>query len=79
MVTAANGADGLLVLNSAALPDCIVLDVDMPKLTGPEMAREMVKHDHGQEYVPIVLVSGRADLRRLRRTSGRPTPCQGRG
>jgi CheY-like chemotaxis protein len=60
--TAANGADGLLVLDETALPDCVVLDVDMPTLSGPEMAAAMVKRDRGEEKVPILLVSARPDL-----------------
>jgi two-component system, OmpR family, response regulator MprA len=72
LVTASNGADGLLLLDSAALPDCIVLDVDMPKLTGPEMAGAMVKHDQGQESIPILLVSGRADLAEIAKDVGTP-------
>ncbi len=72
VVTAMNGADGLLALDAASLPDCIVLDVDMPRLTGPEMAREMVKHDHGQEDIPILLVSGRPDLATIADQVGTP-------
>jgi CheY-like chemotaxis protein len=70
--TAANGADGLLALDADGLPDCIVLDVDMPALTGPEMAGAMVRHDHGQEKIPILLVSGRPDLAQIADRVGTP-------
>jgi CheY-like chemotaxis protein len=70
--TAADGADGLLVLDETALPDCVVLDVDMPTLSGPEMAAAMVKRDHGKEKVPILLVSGRPDLPALAERVGTP-------
>jgi CheY-like chemotaxis protein len=72
VATAANGADGLVVLDKAALPDCVVLDVDMPTLTGPEMAAAMVRRDHGQEHVPILLVSGRPDLPEVAARVGTP-------
>ena len=70
--TAANGADGLLVLDETSLPDCVVLDVDMPTLSGPEMAAAMVKRDHGKENVPILLVSGRPDLPAVAARVGTP-------
>jgi CheY-like chemotaxis protein len=69
---AANGADGLVVLDEAALPDCVVLDVDMPTLTGPEMATAMLKRDHGKERIPILLVSGRPDLPAVAASVGTP-------
>jgi CheY-like chemotaxis protein len=72
VATAANGADGLVVLDEAALPDCIVLDVDMPTLSGPEMAAAMLRRDHGQEYIPILLVSGRGDLPEVAARVGTP-------
>jgi CheY-like chemotaxis protein len=70
--TAANGADGLLILDETSLPDCVVLDVDMPTLSGPEMAAAMVERDHGKENVPILLVSGRPDLPAVAARVGTP-------
>lgn len=52
-----DGAEGLAMLQRA-LPDLIVLDVEMPHLTGPELACRMLIHDAGMEEVPIVLTSG---------------------
>jgi CheY-like chemotaxis protein len=72
VTTAVNGADGLLVLDDSALPDCIVLDVDMPTLSGPQMAAAMVKRDRGKEKVPILLVSGRPDLPAVAARVGTP-------
>ena len=60
--TGGNGAEGLRSLEKGRLPDCIVLDVDMPVLSGPGMAHEMLLHDAGQDKIPIVLVSGRDDV-----------------
>jgi CheY-like chemotaxis protein len=70
--TAVTGLDGLRVLEHEPVPDCVILDVDMPVLTGPEMALEMLRHDAGLEKVPIVLVSGRGDLPEIASRVGTP-------
>ena len=57
-----NGEEGLKSLDAGPLPDCLVLDVDMPVLGGPAMAHEMLLHDAGEEKIPILLLSGREDL-----------------
>jgi FixJ family two-component response regulator len=49
-----------------------VLDVDMPVLGGPGMAHQMLLHDAGEESIPIILMSGRADLPRIARQMGTP-------
>jgi CheY-like chemotaxis protein len=67
-----NGEEGLKSLLAGALPDCVVLDVDMPVLGGPGMAHRMVLHDAGEEKIPIVLVSGRDDLSDVARRVGTP-------
>jgi CheY-like chemotaxis protein len=67
-----NGAEGLKSLGAGLLPDCVLLDVDMPVLSGPEMAHCMLMHDAGQEKIPIVLVSGRDDLSEVARRMGTP-------
>jgi DNA-binding NtrC family response regulator len=77
--TAGTGEEGLLVLRSASLPDALILDVDMPILGGPGMAREMLVHDAGEEKIPIILVSGNSDLARIAKRMGTPyflgKPC----
>jgi CheY-like chemotaxis protein len=45
--TGYNGRDGLKSLDEGPLPDCVLLDVDMPVLDGPGMAHEMLLHDAG--------------------------------
>ena len=70
--TGFNGAEGLKSLAKGRLPDCIVLDVDMPVLSGPAMAHEMLLHDAGGEKIPIVLVSGRDDLAAVAGRMGTP-------
>lgn len=69
---AVDGRDGLRLLRDGALPDAIVLDVEMPRLTGPEMAYAMFVHDAGLENVPIVLVSGVVGLKDVARGVGTP-------
>jgi FixJ family two-component response regulator len=70
--TGYNGEEGLKSLSEGQLPDCVLLDVDMPVLSGPGMAQEMLLHDAGEEKIPIVLVSGRADLPEVARRIGTP-------
>lgn len=68
---ARNGQDGLAQVR-ARRPDAAVLDVEMPVLTGPEMAYAMFLHDLGLEEVPIVLVSGILDLKSVAAAVGTP-------
>jgi CheY-like chemotaxis protein len=67
-----NGEEGLIALDAGPLPDCVLLDVEMPVLTGPEMAHQMLLHDAGEEDIPIILVSGREDLAKIARSIGTP-------
>lgn len=57
-----NGREGLNQLERS-IPDLVLLDVDMPVLSGPEMAYAMFVHDVGLDRIPIILVSGVPDLR----------------
>jgi CheY-like chemotaxis protein len=68
--TASTGEEGLIVLRSASLPDAVVLDVDMPVLNGPGMAHKMLRHDGGEEKIPIILMSGREDLPKIAQQMG---------
>ena len=67
-----SGQQGLRCLSQATLPDCVLLDVEMPVLNGPQMAHEMLRHDAGEEKIPIVLVSGRKDLPEVAARMGTP-------
>src|SRR5580700_3544385 len=60
--TGFNGEEGLRSLVSGPLPDCILLDVEMPVLSGPQMAQRLLLRGAGEEKIPILLVSGRCDL-----------------
>ncbi len=82
--TGRNGEEGLRSLAANPLPDCVLLDVDMPVLGGPGMAQRMALHGAGEEKIPILLVSGRDDLPEVARQLGTPyflrkaTPHYGR-
>jgi CheY-like chemotaxis protein len=67
-------ADGLkgLELVSARTPDLVLLDVEMPVLTGPEMAYELFLRDRGDENIPIILLSGVVGLPELADAVGTP-------
>jgi DNA-binding NtrC family response regulator len=70
--TGKNGEEGLKSLLTGELPDCVLLDVDMPILSGPGMAHQMFLNDGGEEKIPILLVSGRTDLDEIARRMGTP-------
>lgn len=70
--TGRNGAEGLHSLRTKPLPDCLLLDVDMPVLNGLGMAEQMIRHNNGEEKIPILLVSARDDLPMLAALIGTP-------
>lgn len=53
------------MLRSAPLAEVVLLDVDMPTMSGPEMAHQMLIHDAGQENIPVILFSARPDLQQI--------------
>ncbi|MDQ1240954.1 MAG: hypothetical protein QG550_204 [Pseudomonadota bacterium] len=56
-------ADGEEAVQQFALvqPDCVVLDVMMPKLTGIEACRR-IREQAGSQFVPILMLTSRNDL-----------------
>jgi DNA-binding NtrC family response regulator len=76
--TARNGREGLRRI-AERQPDLVLLDVEMPLLTGPEMSYEMFLRDAGQETIPIVLLSGVTNLHEVAEAVGTPyflpKPC----
>jgi CheY-like chemotaxis protein len=68
---ARDGLEGLDRIKSGPV-DLILLDVEMPRLTGPAMAYELFLRDAGAENIPIVLLSGKLDLQRVAATVGTP-------
>jgi CheY-like chemotaxis protein len=61
---AANGEEGLRLLDER-MPDVALLDVEMPVLDGPRMAHRMFLEDVGREQIPILFLSGIADLEQV--------------
>jgi two-component system, OmpR family, response regulator PrrA len=61
---ARDGAAGLRQVADEA-PDLILLDVEMPVLDGPGMARALAAQRAGQHPIPIVLVSAARDVRTI--------------
>jgi DNA-binding response OmpR family regulator len=58
VVRAADGAEGLERAR-AVLPDIVVLDVMMPRMTGYEVAKAL-REDDGTAHIPIIFVTARA-------------------
>ena len=61
-----------LALVAERYPDLVLLDVDMPFVTGPEMTHRMLLRDLGQETIPIVLLSAVRNLPEVARLVGTP-------
>ncbi len=68
---ARDGHEALHLLHEE-LPDLVVLDVEMPQLSGPGTAYRMFIEDSGMEDVPIVLVSGVVNLQGIAHQVGTP-------
>jgi len=66
-----DGREGLRLSDERA-PDLVLLDVEMPRLSGPDMAYQLIVRNCGLEKVPIVLVSGLVDLPRIAELVGTP-------
>jgi DNA-binding NtrC family response regulator len=67
-------SDGRKGLDAVAerAPDLVLLDVEMPVLSGPAMAFELFLRDCGDENIPIILVSGIVGLREVAAMVGTP-------
>ena len=68
---ARDGREGLDAIRERA-PALILLDVEMPKVTGPEMAYALFLANAANARIPIVLTSGVSDLAQLARQIGTP-------
>jgi CheY-like chemotaxis protein len=66
-----NGEEGLRSLEQEH-PDAILLDIEMPVLDGPAMVDRMLIGDRGMEQIPVVLVSGVPDVKRIATDLGTP-------
>jgi DNA-binding NtrC family response regulator len=68
---ARNGHEALALLKSNR-PTLVLLDVEMPLKTGPEMAYAMFVQDCGMEKIPVVLISGVLELAKIAASVGTP-------
>ena len=66
-----DGQEGLRLVAERA-PDAVVLDVEMPSLSGPEMAHRLFIRDRGDEKLPLVLISGKDGLAQVAAKVGTP-------
>jgi len=66
-----NGREGLDRV-AEKMPSLIILDVEMPVLTGPEMAYGLFLRNCGDEKIPIILLSGVVGLPRIAAGVGTP-------
>ncbi|MGZ4831457.1 MAG: response regulator [Terriglobales bacterium] len=63
VTSATNGAEAMQIL-STVLPDLIVTDLMMPKMTGSELITA-VKADARMARIPIVVLAGRSSVREM--------------
>lgn len=68
---APNGEDGMRQVHENK-PDFVILDIEMPVLSGPGMVLRMFAHNCGLEKVPIILMSGHVDLHQIAEEVGTP-------
>ncbi len=68
---AKDGDEGLRLL-AERQPDLVLLDVEMPRITGPEMSYRMFLNDVGQDKIPVVLLSGITNLLGIAEKVGTP-------
>jgi DNA-binding NtrC family response regulator len=68
---AQDGQEGLAHLEKG-FPDMVVLDVEMPVLDGPTMAKRMFLKNLGREKIPILLCSGILNLQIVAARVGTP-------
>jgi DNA-binding NtrC family response regulator len=62
--TARNGIEGLRMI-SEDVPDLILLDLEMPILDGPGMARALAAQRDGMPRIPIVVASAGGHIREI--------------
>jgi FixJ family two-component response regulator len=59
-VTAFESAEAFLVSDSLDRTRCLILDMAMPGMTGPELQEELIRRNNG---VPIVFITAHSDDR----------------
>jgi CheY-like chemotaxis protein len=68
---ASDGRRGLQAVSDRA-PDLVLLDVEMPILSGPEMAYQLFLRNCGDEKIPVILQSGIVGLLEIADMVGTP-------
>ncbi|MEO5971489.1 MAG: response regulator [Bdellovibrionia bacterium] len=66
-----NGEDGMRLVDEDK-PDIVILDIEMPVLSGPGIVLRMFAHNCGFEKIPIILMSGHVDLDGIAKEVGTP-------
>ena len=72
---ASDGRKGLQAISECA-PDLVLLDVEMPVLSGPEMAYQLFLRNCGDEKIPVILQSGIVGLLEIADMVGTPYVLQ---
>jgi CheY-like chemotaxis protein len=68
---ARDGNEGLSLV-AERRPELVLLDVEMPVMTGPEMATMLALRNRGDEKIPVVLISGIVGLEDIAAVVGTP-------
>jgi len=55
-------------------PDLILLDLNLPKMNGPEVLAE-IKEDTGLKHIPVVVLSGSRDIEDITKTYNLHANC----
>ena len=61
VVTANNGEEAWGKIKKES-PDVILLDINMPKMGGFEVLRELREHPHSDKWQPVIIVSARKEF-----------------
>ena len=62
--TTLNGADGLELLKKI-IPDLIILDMNMPKMSGIEFYSKIAKPTDGTPMIPVLILTGRGNMKSM--------------
>lgn len=62
--TAHNGEEGLQMLEKT-IPDLIILDMNMPKMSGLEFYSKIAKPENGAPTIPVIILTGRGNMKSM--------------
>jgi CheY-like chemotaxis protein len=66
-----NGREALSLV-SERRPELVLLDVEMPVMTGPETSTALMLRNCGDEKIPVILISGIVGLEQVAAVVGTP-------